>query len=119
MNRDQIQEQLNGKMYWDASESEVRDWLSEKHGIIETAADEMIAIGTRAKKASIRQSSLIRLSVAFVAALPLGFLTWLAVQSSQRRIAGALGTACLACLLYAAKNLMQVLSGRSDTSIDA
>ncbi|WP_395738136.1 hypothetical protein [Prosthecobacter sp.] len=119
MNRDQIQEQLNGKMYWDASESEVRDWLSAKHGIIEKEADEMIAIGTKAKQASIRKSSLIRMSVSLIAALPLGFFAWLAMQSSQRRAAGALGTLCLGCLGYAAKNFVQVLNGRCDTAIDA
>ncbi|WP_395749477.1 hypothetical protein [Prosthecobacter sp.] len=119
MTRDKIQEQLNGKMSWDASESEVREWLSDKHGIIEKEADEMIAVGMRAKKATIRKSSLIRMTAALIAALPLGFFTWLAMQSSQRRAASALGTVCAGCLIYAAKNLVQILSGRCDTAIDS
>ena len=109
-------------MHWDASEAEVRDWLAEKHGIRDEKADFMIERGISAKRASIRRTSIFRFTVALVAAIPLGALAWLCMHAEGGRATRAsfgLGGACLACLGYAGKNLFQVLTGSSDTAIDA
>jgi len=122
MTEQEIQDQLNGKMHWDASEAEVRDWLADKHGIRDKKADFMIERGISAKRASIRRTSIFRLAVALVAAIPLGVLTWLSMHAEGRRATRAslaLGGACLSCLFYARKNLVQLLTGSSDTAIDA
>ena len=122
MTEQEIQDQLNGKMHWDASETEVRNWLAEKHGIRNEKADLMIERGISVKRAAIRRTSIMRLIVALVVATPLGGLTWLSMQAEGRttdRVSLALGGACLVCLGYAGKNLIQVLTGNSDTAIDA
>lgn len=122
MTEQEIQDQLNGKMHWDASEAEVRDWLAEKHGISDEKADFMIEKGISAKRASIRRTSIVRLTVALVASIPLGALAWLCMHAEGRtatRASFVLAGACLSCLFYAGKNLIQVLTGSSDTAIDA
>lgn len=64
MTEQEIQDQLNGKMHWDASETEVRNWLTEKHGITNEKADLMIERGISVKRATIRRTSIMRLIVA-------------------------------------------------------
>ena len=117
----QIQAQLNGKLHWDASEAEIRDWLSEKFAIDGARADSMIEVGFRAKAASVRKRSLLHLVCALVVAVALGGFTWLASESS-RGIRGRevfLLVATLGVLSYAGKKAVQLISGKSDTAIDA
>ena len=118
---DQIQEQLNGKAHWDASEAEIREWLSEKFSIEGERADAMIAAGFLAKAAAIRRRSLMHLLLALVAGIVFGAMTWIALHTSNRITAkdGVLLAATVASLGYAGKNLVQLLSGKSDTAIDA
>lgn len=118
---DQVQAQLNGKVHWDASEAEIRDWLSEKFSIDGTQAESMIAVGLRVKAASIRKRSLLHLVLALIAAVILGGLTWLASETATgfRAREGILLTATLGALAYAGKNALRLITGRSDAAIDA
>lgn len=116
-----LKEQVIGKMHWDASEQEIRDWLSEKHGIVGEDADLMIAAGLKAKAASVRKASLLRMTVAAAAAVPLLLLSWLGDHTTGLLWVRSfvLVSAGFGCLGYAGKNLIQVISGTSETAIDA
>ncbi|MEZ5299395.1 MAG: hypothetical protein R3F11_01810 [Verrucomicrobiales bacterium] len=121
-----LKEQVIGKMHWDASEQEIRDWLSEKHGIVGEDADLMIAAGLKAKAASVRKASLLRMTVAAAAAaavplLLLLLLSWLGDHTTGLLLGEILcpRSAGFGCLGYVGKNLIQVISGTSETAIDA
>ena len=42
MNIESIQQQVKGQVKWNATEPEMRDWLSNKHSIVEELADSII-----------------------------------------------------------------------------
>ena len=120
--RNDIQVQLNGKVHWNASDREVREWLMFRHGIDGEMANEMIAAALRARAASIRKISLFRGTIAFLVAVPLLVLAWMGMETEGRRMTGKalfLGSTGLACLGYAGKQFLQVITGKSDVAIDA
>ena len=117
-----IQEPLNGKVHWDASEEEVREWLDSKHGITNDEADAMIAIAFRVKASTIRKICLVRATVATIAGCILIAFAWVGWRSEGRRTRSfgiAAAIAGFSCLGYAGKNFFSVISGKSDVAIDA
>ena len=116
-----IQDQINAQMYWDASEKEIAEWLSDKFGIVGDEAKAMILKGINNKKSEIRKTSLIRMIVALLVAIPLAVIAIIGLKSDGKLGARGIFIAvvCVACLSYAGKNLLQLISGRSDTAIDS
>lgn len=120
-NIDDIQAQLNGKMHWDASKNEIREWLSSKHSITGELADEMVRNGTKAKGASTRRKSILHFVTSLIAALFFGMLLWILSLTERTRIVWeiVLTGALVGCAGFAARSLYQIVTGKSDTAIDA
>jgi hypothetical protein len=56
-----LRQQVNAKVIWGARDREVLDWLKERHGITDTAADERLADAHEAKRAAVRSKALLYL----------------------------------------------------------
>jgi len=78
---ERLQQQVNAKLVWGARDGEVLDWLRERHGITDAAANDLLTEGHRIKCASVRSKALlylilsipgILLSLAFVVLQGLG-----------------------------------------------
>jgi len=73
--RDALQHQVNAKIKWNAEEDEVLAWLSQRHFIRGTDADEMIAIARRHRARIIRERSLYGMIISAVTALVSGAMS--------------------------------------------
>jgi hypothetical protein len=64
-----LQDQVNAKVKWNASEDEVVSWLWERHSIRGTDAAEMFAEAQRHRAAVVRERSLYGMILAGIATL--------------------------------------------------
>ena len=119
--KEKIQQQLNGKIHWNAPDWETREWLKSKHAIEGDEADTMIAIAKRIRASSIRKISAFRGAIALLVSIPLLIIAWLGFQAGDRLSGEAMfiGSAGFGCLAYAGKNLIQLIRGTSEVAIDA
>ena len=120
-NLENIQNQINAKMHWSTTEEEIERWLKDKYRIEGDQSKSMILKGVNNRKTEIRKTSLIQMTVALLVAIPFIVYVIIGIQyeGSLGGSGAGLGSVCLICLGYAGKNLLQVISGNSSTSIDA
>ena len=75
--REIMRQQVISKVRWGARQQEVLDWLQEKHGIVGSEAEQLLAEANHARSKRIRENALIRLvlSVIGMAAVGVFFAT--------------------------------------------
>ena len=75
--REIMRQQVVSKVRWGARQREVLDWLEEKHGLIGSEAEQLLAEANRARSKRIRENAFIRLilSVVGIAAVGVFFAT--------------------------------------------
>lgn len=56
-----LRERVNAKVIWGARDREVLDWLRERHGITDAAAEALLAHAHHAKRAAVRSRALLYL----------------------------------------------------------
>jgi hypothetical protein len=54
-----LQQQVNAKLIWGARDTEVLEWLEERHGIRDSAAARLLVDAHRAKQAAVRRKALL------------------------------------------------------------
>ncbi len=118
---DALRQQVNSKVIWGARDREVLDWLEERHGITEAAADEMLAEAHRAKCAAVRRKALLYLvfsipgmllAVAFIVFQSWGGFIILGYGSVLLLAVG------LASIVVFFRSLFRLLTGRTPGSVN-
>ena len=119
MDLEYIQQQVDGQVKWNATESEMRDWLKSKHGIEGDTADQIIEKAFHAKSGDIKSTAKVHFTIYAILSLILATLVILAFMGGGRRgttfimLAGLITT-----LGLAAKSLKRLITGKGDHKAD-
>ena len=116
-----LQEQVSGKVHWGASPEEIYEWLSEKHGIEGSEADQLFEIASRERRAAIRGRAIMWLVISSVGVL--AFCAFVFVQWSAGfvlvglpvLIAYFIGIVSVGVLI---RSLIRLATGRTSTNVD-
>ena len=123
--KEMIEQQVISKIHWGASDHEVRDWLSSKHSIHDSDADQLIDRAFKIRAKEIRGRAVVRLVfsiVGIVIALVwflFPFFTGFIFVGARALIAtiamGALGIFSIAVFF---RSLSQILTGKTFGAVD-
>jgi hypothetical protein len=114
--RASLQDQVNGKVQWNATDDEVLTWLWERHQIRGPDASEMIAKGRWHRARIVRERSCYGLILCAVGATLCGLMIgmqWLDGVFFIRR-GFVILTAFALCVAWFLRYLFRFLSGRAD-----
>ena len=111
-----LQDQVNAKVKWNASEDEVLSWLSQRHSIRGTDAAEMFEIAMRHRAGVVRERSLYGMILAGIATLICGGMITGQIFGGVifGRSSFIMLFACAFCGAWFLRYLFRFLSGRSD-----
>lgn len=118
---DTLHQQVNAKVIWGARDREVLDWLQERHGITDTAANELLANAHRAKRAAVRSKALLYLVLSIPSMLLA--LVFIALQGMGRFVVVGYGSVLIFVLGFVSlgvffRSLFRLLTGRTPGSVD-
>ena len=118
---DVLQQQVNAKVIWGARDREVLDWLQERHGIADAAANDLLAQAHRAKRVAVRRKSLLYL----VFSIPgmLLALAFVVLQYMGRFVIIGYGSVLIFVLGFASlgvffRSVFRLLTGHTEGSVD-
>jgi hypothetical protein len=116
-----LRQQVNAKVIWGARDREVFDWLQERHGITDTAANELLANAHQAKRAAVRRKALLYL----VFSIPgmLLALVFVVLQGMGRFVIIGYGSLLIFVLGFVSlgvffRSLFRLLSGKMEGSVN-
>ena len=116
-----LQDQVNSKIHWDAPDSEVLEWLSDKHGINGERAQSMLLVAKRARTRAIRERSLYGLIC--LGAGMIGTATPIVLELLGGAVwvlrSTALVVAFVFCGLWFTRYLLRLVTDKTDVPIDS
>jgi len=116
-----LREQVNSKIRWGARDQEVRQWLDERHGIVDEEAEALLADAHSAKSKAVRTKALFTMAFALVGILFagafIGLQLWggVFVLGYGSVLIIGLGFASLGAFL---RSLFRLFTGRTHGSVD-
>ncbi len=112
---------MNSKIHWDAPDSEVLEWLNDKHGIEGERAQAMLAVAKRARTRAIRERSFYGLICSGAGMIGTG--TPIAFEILNGAVwvlrSTALLVAFVFCGIWFARYLLRLVTGKTDAPIDS
>ena len=118
MNIESIQQQVNGQVKWNATEPEMRDWLSNKHSIAGELADSIIQQAFQAKSAEIRSTAKVHFIVYSLVTIVLASLGLLGEMVDKSILASIMWVAAIGSLVLILRSLRRLISGKGDHRSD-
>ena len=115
-----LRQQVNAKIIWGARDREVLDWLQERHGITDEAANDLLAEGYRAKRAAVRNKALVHLAFSTFGILVAG--GFILLQATGRFLVVGYGTILLVLIGFVSvatffRSLFRLLTGNTQGSV--
>ena len=116
-----LRQQVNSKVIWGARDREVLDWLQERHGITDAAANDFLAEAYRAKRAAVRWKALLYL--AFSVPGMLAAVLFVVLQCMGNFVVVGSGAGLILFLGFISigvfvRSLFRLLTGHTEGSVD-